>query len=181
MKKILFLGILLSSAMVCAQEAEERIVAKDMLEGTTFEELLPFTNMKIFRDRQIMKQVITKLYVQEAILRDSDDAKVKVNPGIFSEEDSKTLEGAMNKGLIHHNLDEEAFNKLLEKTDEDPEAAFKELMLNSSIVKISAEERKKLNQVDEGALTRTLEMMTESGPDVGAKTVPVLYNNEAQK
>ena len=35
-----------------------------------------------------------------------------------------------------------------------------------------------LNTVDKKAVTKMMMMVTESGPEVGANQVPVVYNNE---
>lgn len=182
MKKILFLGILLSSTVVFAQTSEDRVVAKDMLTNdVTFEEAFPFANMKMFQDRQIMKEILSELYFQQSALSAPGVERPKVTQGLYSEKDSEILEGAMDKSMLKSNLDEEAFNKLLEKADEDPQGAFKELLLNSSFAKIKPEEMKNLNQVDKEAISKKMQMITESGPDIGANPVPVLYRDETQK
>ena len=60
MKKILFLGILLSSTMVFAQTSEDRVTVKDMLtDDVTFEKVFPFADMKILQDRQIVKEILS--------------------------------------------------------------------------------------------------------------------------
>ena len=182
MKRILFWGVLLSSSVVFAQTTEEKVVAKDMLgNDSTFEEAFPFVNMKVFHDREIMKEVLVGLYAQQIILNNSDDIRPQMTKGIYSEKDSEIMEGVMNKTSVQYNLEEESFDKLIEKADEDPEEAFKELLLNSSFAKIKPEEMKKLNEVDKETISKATQIITESGPDVGAKPVPVLYKNETQK
>ena len=182
MKKNLFLGILLSSTMVFAQTSEDRVTVKDMLtDDVTFEKVFPFADMKILQDRQIVKEILSGLYFQQSALSTPGVEIPKVTQGLYSEKDSEILEGAMNKSMLKSNLDEESFNKLLEKADEDPQGAFKELLLNSSFAKIKSEEMKNLNQVDKEAISKKMQIITESGPDIGAKPVPVLYRNETQE
>ena len=174
MKKLLFGGILLTSFISFAQTADEKVVAKDMLEnGDTFEKAFPFTNMKIFQDREVMRDILIGLYAQKIILDTPENSRPKMTQGIYSEKDSEIMEGAMNKA--HYDFDEKSFAAVMEKVEEDPQGAFKELLLNSGVRKIKPEEMKKLNEVDKEAISKKMQMMTESGPDVGAKPVPVLY------
>ncbi len=174
MKRILFWGVLLSSSIVFAQTTEEKVIAKDMLgNDSAFEETFPFANMKIFRDREITRNILIGLYVQKIILDTPENSRPEMTQGIFSEKDSDVMESAMNKA--HYDFDEKSFAVSMEKVEEDPLGAFKELMLNSSVRKIKSEEMKKLDEVDKKAISQKIQMITESGPDVGAKPVPVLY------
>ena len=179
----IFLGlILLSSVIVFAQTAEDRVTAKDMLtDDVSFEEVFPFGDMKIFQDRQIVQEILSEFYTQQNMQVDLKTERPKVTEGIFSENDSGSFEKAMNKRMIQYNLDEKSFDELLKKADEDPSAAFKAFLLNSSITKIKSEEMQSLNKIDKKALSKITQMVTESGPDVGAKRVPVLYKDETQK
>ena len=182
MKKILFWGILFSSSVAFAQVADDNVAVKDLLsDDAAFEEAFSFSNMKIFHDREIMKDILVGLYAQQIILNNSDDVRPKMTQGIYSEKDSAVLEGAMSNSAIQYNVDEESFEKILEKAETDPNGALKELLQNSTFRKITSEEMKELNEVDKEAISKTMQMITESGPDIGAKPVPVLYKNETQK
>ena len=94
--------------------------------------------------------------------------------GVFNEKDSATLESFMQEKNIEYVVTDD----LLAKAAEQPFEAFKDLVKTAKVSKLSKQDMETLNTVDKKAVTKMMLMVTESGPDVGANQVPVVYNNE---
>ena len=147
--------------------------AKDKEAGISDEEMFSFLDMKIFHDSQIVQGTMLQLYGNQ--IPDAVEHP-KLTEGILSEKDSAVLEKTMKEKQIKYQVTPE----LYEKAGEKPFEAFKDLMKSASVPKITREEMKELGKVDDKAIPEMLQMVTESGPDLGAGRVSVIYEDEAQ-
>ena len=135
------------------------------------EAFLPFKDMKIFHDKKIMYDVIQKIQEQQQNTQEITE-NAKMVRGVFNEKDSATLEASMQKRNVAYVVTDD----LLAKAAEQPYEAFKDLVKTAQISKLSDQDMETLNTVDKKAIPRMMQMMTESGPEVGASQVPVMYN-----
>ena len=178
MKKFLLLSVgIFYSVVASAQVDSGRIYTKEKMGKATFEEVFPFLNLKVYHDRDFVKEMVKRLYNEE-MTPNTPESKPNITMGVFNEKDSNTLQKELFEKDIKFGLTRQPLEEQLKKVDVDPYSVFKELVVNSSIPKLSRENIKAINQVDKKALPRALEMVTEAGPDVGAKRVWVRYNNE---
>ena len=178
MKKILLLSVgIFYSVAASAQVDLGRIYTKEKMGNATFEETFPFLNLKMYHDRDFVKEMVKRLYNEE-MTPNTPERKPNITAGVFNEKDSKTLQKELFEKDINFGLTRQPLEEQMKKVNMDPYGVFKELVINSSIPKLTRENIKAINQVDKKALPRALEMATESGPDVGAKRVLVKYNNE---
>ena len=171
MKKILLVSFMvLFSSVVMAQKKVEQVKKTDVSEDDeALEELFSALDMKIFHDRQIMQEVVMRLYEQQTT---GGEARENMTLGIFNEEDSNIIEKAMDNTQLKYKVDPE----LMKKAQEAPFEAFKDLVKNADVPKLTKEELSELETVDRKAIPELLEMATESGPDIGARRVSVMYN-----
>lgn len=169
MKKILLLSVgILYSTLVWGQNVPQSADTARITSDPEFEkEFFSMLDMEIFHDKFLVQNMMLALYNQ-----DNPEDQLDIQPGVFDEKDSNILENAIKAQKIDYNITPE----LLEKTNEDPFEAMKDFIRSSSILKISREEMETLNQLDKKAIPRTLQMVTESGPDIGSKSVLVIYN-----
>lgn len=176
MKKILFLLILLSSTFVGAQTTSNERIALQTMDNPDFEEVFfGFIDMKFLHDRQIMQTAILQLIEQQNNPQTVANGKRdNLTQGIFNEKDSNILETTMDQKKISYNITSE----LLKKVDEEPFKAFQDLVRSASVPKLTQQELDQLNQVDDKVVSQLFQMVTESGPDVGARPVSVMYDNE---
>lgn len=170
MKKILLILLLFCTTKLPAQTESEYITFSDVVDNPAFEEeLFSHLDMKILHDKQIMQEIIPYFYQQqdpEAIEED-----IKITRGILKEKDSDILEASMRKRKIQYSLPRD----LLKKASERPFDAFKDAIKGTRISKMPKEEMDTLNQVDKKAIPKMMQMITESGPDVGAGMVGINY------
>ena len=174
MKKFLLLClIVLFSEGVMARTAAERAAAKALKDQKAEAEMLNALDMKIFHDRQIVQGVLLNSYNQQ---NSSGNKREKTTQVVLSERDSNIIENKMNDKNIKYNVTPE----LMEKANEKPFEAFKDLVKTATVAKITKEEISELGTVDKKAIPEMLQMMTESGNDFGTKQVSVIYDNETQ-
>ena len=172
MKKILLLSFLMWGGVSFAQEIPQQTTFqnKDLFDEDIF---YPFKDMKIFHDKVLVPEMIQNVREQQ-----QDTAAImesaKTVRAIYNEKDSATLESFTQKKNIEYDVTDE----LLAKASEHPFEAFKEFIKTAKIVKYSDEDMKKMNTVDKKTVPRLIQMITESGPDIGANQVPVMYDNE---
>ena len=176
MKKILLLVTALFPVLATAQVVSEGITVSKMPDSLNFERTwFSAMDMKIFHDRQIMQNAILQLAEQQDFpMTAASGERDKMTAGIFSERDSDILETTLDNRRLHYDLGPELF----EKAGKMPFEAFKDVIMGANIPKISTEEMDKLNQVDEKVIPQMMQLITESGPDVGNRPVSVKYGNE---
>ena len=174
MKKALLICIMMFYSMWgMAQSVPSNVPAKNTSEEVDFEdEFFSLLDMKIFHDREIVQNMIGQLYNQQS----SDVERENLTQGIFNEKDSAILEKALDSKQIKYQIAPE----LLKKASETPFEAFKDVVRNASVPELTKEEMAELWQVDEKAIPRMMQMVTESGPDIGTRRVSVIYDDEAQ-
>ena len=161
----------LFAAMIFSAAASAQDVSRPMDEGKAFDqEFLSLMSTKIFQDPLIVQEIILSLDEQN---QENGDLK-NITSNIFNDEDSAVLESIFENKKIIYNVTPE----LLKKASEDPNEAYKDVMMGVSIPTITSDEMDKLNQIDKKAVIRTIQMTTEAGPDFGAKPVSVIYDNE---
>ena len=132
-------------------------------------------DMKLFNDRQFVPEILLGMYRMQNLPPSSEEnGREKITQGIFNKEDSDLLETAMDDKRAGFILTDE----MLKKADETPSEVFKDFVKNARFPKITSEEMSQLNQVDKEALPKMMQMVTESGPDIGAGPVSVIYNDE---
>ena len=137
------------------------------------QEMFSLLDMKIFHDRPVMQQVVLKLYDQQM---SGNAGRDNFTEGILSEKDSRIFERTMDNKQIKYQLTPE----LLKKANQAPFEAFKDLIRTAEVPEISSDEMEELEQIDKKAISQLLQMGTESGPDIGAKPVSVIYDDETQ-
>ena len=172
MKKNLILFLLLVSPMIAsAQATSDRITTAQMVNNPAYEkEFFSLMDMKILHDRQIMQDVLLQLAEQQMNPKTAvAGGRDKLTQGVFNERDSDILETKMDERRIQYNITPE----LLEKADKHPFEAFKDLIRSATIPRLTDKEMEELNRVDDQAIPQMLQMVTESGPDVGARPVSV--------
>ena len=141
------------------------------MKPSTEQDIFSALDMKMLHDKQIVQEMMWSLYEQNQ----SAEKRDNITSGIFNEKDSKILETMMDNKQITYKITPE----LLKKTNEDPFEAFKDFVRSADLPKMAKEDIKTLNQVDKKAVSRSLQMIMDAGPDVGAKQVSVIYD-EAQ-
>ena len=172
MKKILLLSILVYSQVSFAQNLPQTVAAQEEEDLFIEEAFVPIKDMKIFHDKPMMYEVIQKIQEQQDPVAVAEN--LKPLRGVFNEKDSATLESFMQEKNIEYVVTDD----LLAKAAEQPFEAFKDLVKTAKVSKLSKQDMETLNTVDKKAVTKMMLMVTESGPDVGANQVPVVYNNE---
>ena len=172
MKKILLTSIcVICSTFVWAQVLPKTDSNKEkLLKPSAEKDLFSALDMKMLHDRQIVQEMMWSLYEHSQ----STEKRDNITSGIFSEKDSKILETMMDNKKISYKITPE----LLKKTNEDPFEAFKDFIRTARVPKMTTEDIKTLNQVDKKAVSKSLQMITDSGPDVGAKQVSVIYDEK---
>ena len=70
---------------------------------------------------------------------------------------------------------ETPWDEQAEAIEKDPFEAFIGLIEQQEVPDLTQEELDRLNSVDKTVIPKLNQMMTESGPDVGASAVPVVY------
>ena len=172
MQKVFVLGgICLFAIAVQAQTASKN---DDRLafDPETESEIFSVLDMKMFHDREIVQGMLFSLYQQgNAADRDA------ITQSVFSEEDSALLEKTMDEKQMRYEITPE----LLKKSEENPFEAFKDMIKSVRIPQMTKEEMSELGKVDDKAIPNMLQMVTESGPNIGAKRVSVIYDNETQE
>ena len=181
MKKLLLFSVVSFYSMLSfAQVASDQVKTEIMLDKESMEEILPYFDAKVFHDRQIMSDTITWLYLLQQLDADSlNQGRVKTTKGVLSEKDSDTFEKNVDAKRMRFNLTDDQVNELLKKVDEDPAAAFRSFLMSAKVPRLTTQELNELNTIDEKAIPKRLEMVTESGPDIGANQVPVMYFDES--
>ena len=172
MKKVLLLSVgLLCSATVGAQTTSEIITTGKMMEGASFEKEFPLLDLKIFHDRQIMQEVIKKMYDMEQNPPTIDEETLKKTSidGTDVQKVNASLKNKVNYGLTQKPLEER-----LQKADEQPFEAFKELMMGVPLPQMNSDDvRTKVKAED---TIKMVQMLTESGTGIGSNQVPVVRN-----
>ncbi len=170
MKKILLMctgmGIAFSVRAQTLPQAFEQ-TNENLSEAVIEQEFFPLLDMKIFHDSYIVQEMILAIHEQEQRIGRRD----KLTQSVFNEKDSAVLENALDDNKITYNITPE----LLEKAKQDPFNAFKDLIKTAQYPAITQAEMDSLNQVDDKAISNMLQMVTESGPDIGANVVSVVY------
>ena len=137
-------------------------------EAVMEQEFFPLLDMKIFHDSYIVQEMFFALRDQGQNFEKRD----KLTQGVFNEKDSAILENMLDSNKVTYNITPE----LLEKAKQDPFNAFKNLIKTAQQSIITQAEMDLLNQVDDKAFSNMLQMVTESGPNIGANAVSVVYN-----
>ena len=181
MKKLLLFSIaVFCSGIVFAQVPSNRVNAKEMLgEEESLEEIFPYFDAKVFHDRQFMSDAIVWLYGLQMVYEEAlNHGRVKTTQDLFNEKDSAILEKNIENKKIRYDLTETELVELLKRVDKDPAGTFKTFLMTVSMPKLTHQELDEINSVDEKAISRRLEMITNSGPDFGANQVSVVYLDE---
>ena len=95
---------------------------------------------------------------------------------IFSDKDASVLKAQVFDKKME-NLNDVDWETLEKQVNENPFETFMAFIENYRIPKVTQEQMDAINSVDEKAISDFLIMSTEAGPDVGATTVPAVYNN----
>lgn len=136
-------------------------------------------DMKLFHDRVFVKEMIKGIYEQDKSGRTSNPDLMNEmgHEGLFNKNDSDIIrqEAAhkvMRTKLLTTSWEEES--KLIEN---DPFNAFIGLIEDQEVASLNKKELENLNSVDKKVIPEMIQMMSESGPDIGSSTVPIVYDD----
>ncbi len=135
-------------------------------------------DMKVFHDRMIVKDILKSMRDQDASGRTSDPDLLNEmgHEGLFSKKDSDIIRKESARKVVRTRLMKKTWEEQEKEIDEDPFEAFIGLIENQEVPNLKKEELDSLNSVDKTVIPRTLQMLTESGPSVGAEAVSVTYD-----
>ena len=178
MKRFLFILFLVSFWGQGWAQSASRITAKEMMDDQSFNEIFSSLNMKVFHDREKMKEVVKRMH---QIDNNSEDFKKEaegMTGNVFTEEDSQKMDNSIKKMNLKYNSPNKSLDQKLKKAEENPFGAFQEIILETNVPKVTREDMQNLNKIDKQAIPEMLEMITEAGPDVGGGNVSIIYDSE---
>lgn len=167
MKKILLSFICFVPLFVQAQttEYENRKPSEEKMKI-----LRNIFDMKMYHDPVIVKNALRMMRENSGF---SQDLNYNV---LFSDKDAAVLKAQVFDKKME-NLNDAEWEAWEKQVDENPFETFMAFIENYRIPKMTQDQMDAINSVDKKAISDFLIMSTEAGPDVGATTVPAVYNN----
>lgn len=134
-------------------------------------------DMKVFRDRTFVHDMIKSIYDQDKSGKSSNPNVMNAmgHEGIFTKKDADIIRQESARKVVRKKLMETPWDEQAEAIEKDPFGAFIGLIEQQEVPDLTQEELARLNSVDKTVIPKLNQMMTESGPDVGASAVPVIY------
>ena len=174
-KQILVLcGLLLVVSLGEAKPLPKQETATETQNDAKAEdEIFSVLNIKLFHDRQIVQSIVLNLYDQQT---SGVQEWAGMTEGVFRDQNSNALAGVMDGKKIKYKVTPE----LLNKANVAPFEAFKDLIISAEVPQITREEIKNVRPEDRLTTSEFLQMISESGPDLGANPVAVIYHDETQ-
>ncbi len=130
-------------------------------------------DMKVFHDAFFVENMISGIYEQENSGEYSNPSVMREigHENLFNDRDSELLRHEIAGRVLRTKLIQTPWDDQVAAIHEDPFEAFIGLIENQQVLKLEEKEIEDLNSVDKGVITQTIQMLTESGPDVGAAPV----------
>lgn len=137
-------------------------------------------DMKVFHDKTFVHDMIKSIYEQDKSGITSDAGKMNAigHEGLFSKKDSDIIRQEAARKVVRTKLMETPWDEQAEAIEKDPFEAFIGLIEQQEVPNLTQEELDRLNSVDKTVIPNLNQMMAESGPDVGASSVPVVYGGD---
>ena len=134
-------------------------------------------DMKVFHDKTFVHDMIKSIYDQDQSGKSSNPDKMNAmgHEGIFTKKDADIIRQEAARKVVRTKLMETPWDEQAEAIEKDPFGAFIGLIEQQEVPNLTQKEMDRLNSVDKTVIPKLNQMMTESGPDVGASTVPVVY------
>ena len=95
---------------------------------------------------------------------------------LFSERDGDIIRREAAHKVNRSKLAKTSWDEQVKAIDADPFNSFIGLIENQEVPNLKQEELDSLNSVDKRVIPNTVQMLTESGPDVGASAVSAVYD-----
>lgn len=129
-------------------------------------------NSKMYNDPYIMSQILNN---SEDFKKKSEEKKSQqsVNlSAVLSKKDSGHLQDKASLENVK-TASQEKQAQINEKVFKDPQGAYVDMIMNQEVVSLNQSDMQDLGGINKQPLSDFLMMVTESGPDIGAKEVPV--------
>jgi hypothetical protein len=135
-------------------------------------------DMKVFQDRFFVKNMIQSIRELDASGRTSDpDLMNEIgHENLFTERDGDIIRREAAHKVNRTKLAQTSWDEQVKAINADPFGAFIGIIENQEVPNLKTEELDSLNSVDKTVIPEAIQMLTESGPDVGASTVSVIYD-----
>ena len=140
-------------------------------------------DIKLFHDRVWVKEMIKSMYDQDKSGQTSNPKLMQEmgHETIFSKKDSDIIRNEAAKRIARTRLIQTSWKEESKSIDQDAFEAFVGLIESQQTPSLKQNELNNLNSVDKRLIPEMIQMMTESGPDIGASTVPVVYDANTLK
>ena len=156
-----------------AQSAEQNMPLQDDMA-----DIRQVLDTKLFHDRFFVETMIKDLYEQDKAGLYSNPSVMKEmgHEGLFDDRDANLLRYEVANKVVRTQLIQTPWEEQKKAIQKDPFEAFMGLIENQEVPSMAQEDMNDLNSIDKKVIPQTIEMLTESGPDVGAMPVSVIYD-----